>query len=91
MKPPVTLAAAAALATLAACGPAPEQSVANKYEQTEKAIRDTASSYEGRVANDLRAKEQALDNQALAELNSINAAAAAESNAAQGNAAANSQ
>lgn len=78
-----------AIATLAACGPAPEQSVANRYEQTEKAIRDTASSYEGRVANDLRAKEQALDNQALAELNSINAAAAA----AEGNnvAAANSQ
>jgi len=67
------------LAALAACGPAPEQSVANRYEQTEQAIRNTAASYETRVANDLAATERSLDTQANAALaNLANAAASNE-------------
>ena len=51
-------------ALLAACGQGRERSVNEIYDETNRAIVNTAAGYEGRVENDLQAREQALDAQA---------------------------
>jgi hypothetical protein len=76
------LAACAALAALGACGPGRERSVNEMWDETNRAIVNTAADYEGRVANDLRAREQGLEDEANAQLSRIEANAADSANAA---------
>lgn len=94
MKLSVALLAIAALAALGACGPGRERSVNEMYDETNRAIVNTAAAYENRVETDLEAREQGLEDQANAQLSRIeaNAANAIAGNAALANeAAANSQ
>lgn len=86
MKPCAPLALALALcALLAACGPGRERSVNEIYDETNRAIVNTAAAYEGRVENDIQAREQALDVQANEQLRRIEANATNAANAAAGN------
>jgi hypothetical protein len=78
----LTLSLLASCAALAACGPGRERSVNEIYDETNRAIVNTAADYEGRVANDLKAREQGLEDQANAQLSRIEANAANEANAA---------
>jgi hypothetical protein len=80
-----------ALAALAACGPGRERSVNEIYDETNRAIANTAADYEGRVANDLRAREQGLEDQANAQLSRIEANAANAADAAGNETLANGQ
>lgn len=86
MKPALPLLAFCA--ALAACGPAPERSVNEIYDETNRAIVNTAADYDGRVDNEIGATERRLDAQANEQLSRIdaNAANAADTaNAALGN------
>lgn len=74
MKLPITMfAPAAALAALAACGPAQEQSVANHFNQVANDTQNAADRFESDAGNGVRASEQALDNQAAAFHNQADA------------------
>lgn len=91
MKPCAPLALALALcAALAACGPGRERSVNEIYDETNRAIVNTAAAYEGRVENDIQAREQALDAQANEQLRRFEANAAQAGNGLDGAAPANS-
>ena len=88
--PLALLALLALCAALAACGPGRERSVNEIYDETNRAIVNTAADYEGRVENDLQAREQALDAQANEQLrrfeaNTANAASSAVGNEMAGN------
>lgn len=76
MKRAPLIALLASCAALAACGPGRERSVNEIYDETNRAIANTAADYEGRVANDLKAREQGLEDQANAQLSRIEANAA---------------
>ncbi|HVQ07501.1 MAG TPA: hypothetical protein VMS43_03605 [Allosphingosinicella sp.] len=76
------LIALLATAALAACGPERERSVNEIYDETNRAIVNTAAAYENRVENDLEAREQGLEDQANAQLSRIEANAANTANAA---------
>lgn len=80
--PIALLAAGAALAALGACGPGPERSVNEIYNQTKSDMVNRAATYEGRVETDLKARGQSLDDQANEQLRSIEANAANAANAA---------
>lgn len=85
------IALLALCAALAACGPAREQSVNEMYDETNRAIVERAGAYDARAENDLRAKEQGLENEGNALLSRIEANAAvasANANGAAGNEAA---
>ncbi|HYI47467.1 MAG TPA: hypothetical protein VEX35_03280 [Allosphingosinicella sp.] len=85
MKRVAPLPLLALSAALAACGPGRERSVNEIYDETNRAIVNTAADYEGRVENDLQAREQALDAQANEQLRRFEANAANAANAAAGN------
>jgi ABC-type uncharacterized transport system auxiliary subunit len=79
------LALLALCAALAACGPGRERSVNEIYDETNRAIVNTAADYDSRVENDIQAREQALDAQANEQLRRFEANAANAANAAEGN------
>jgi hypothetical protein len=83
--PIALLALCAALAALGACGPGPERSVNEMYNETKAALVNRAADYEGRVATDLKAKEQGLEDQANEQLRRIEANAANTADAASAN------
>jgi hypothetical protein len=88
MKSSAAVSLFASCAALAACGPGRERSVNEIYDETNRAIVNTAASYENRVETDLRAREQGLEDQANAQLSRIEANAAnavAAGNEAQAN------
>ena len=91
MKRPALGLLLASCAALAACGPGRERSVNEIYDETNRAIVNTAADYEGRVANDLEAREQGLEDQANAQLSRIEANAANEANATGNETLANGQ
>jgi hypothetical protein len=61
MNRPAHILAAAALAGLAACQE--QQSVANQFERTSNEIANTADTIEAATENNVRAAENALDQQ----------------------------
>ncbi len=85
MKPSFPLAALALCLALAACGPGRERSVNEIFDETNRAIVNTAADYEGRVDNEIGATERRLDAQANEQLSRIEANAANDTNAASGN------
>jgi ABC-type uncharacterized transport system auxiliary subunit len=88
IRPPIALlaaAAAAVLAALGACGPGPERSVNEIYNQAKSDMVNRAANYEGRVETDLRARGQGLEDQANEQLSRIEANAANGANAVSGN------
>lgn len=81
--PPIALLVLCA--ALAACGPARERSVNEMYNETKAALVNRAADYEGRVATDLKAREQGLEDQANEQLRRIDANAANSADAASAN------
>jgi hypothetical protein len=88
MKRTLPIALLALCALLGACGPGPERSVNDMYNETKGALVNRAADYEGRVATDLKAREQGLEDQANEQLRRIEANAANTADAAPANAAA---
>ena len=74
MKLPVTLLAAA-LAALSGCTQQAEESVANRFQNTEDAIENTANAFESEAENATRAAADALENAADAAENRIDSIA----------------
>jgi protein involved in sex pheromone biosynthesis len=64
MKLPLILLAAAPALMLAACSPRADDSVANSFDRTEKAIQNTAQTLESETENATRAASAALEAQA---------------------------
>ncbi|TMJ20156.1 MAG: hypothetical protein E6G92_10500 [Alphaproteobacteria bacterium] len=58
------LLAACAIAALAACSPKADDSVANSFDRTEKAIENTADTLEAETENATRAASDALEREA---------------------------
>jgi hypothetical protein len=77
-----TIALLASCAALGACGPGRERSVNEMFDETNRAIVNTAAAYENRVENELGGTERRLDEEANAQLSRIEANAA---NALDGN------
>jgi len=64
MKLPLILLAAASAAALTACSRQADDSVANSFDRTEKAIQNTADTLEAETENATRAASDALEAQA---------------------------
>ena len=71
MKP--VILAIAALGALSACTRQAEESVANQFQNTEKAIENAAAALEAETENAARAAEAALANSADAMENRVDA------------------
>jgi hypothetical protein len=75
------LLAAASVAALAACSPKADDSVANSFDRTEKAIENTADTLEAETENATRAASDALERQAGEFANRADAVENAATNA----------
>jgi F0F1-type ATP synthase membrane subunit b/b' len=75
-------AIALALLTLAACGPAEPESAANLHARTANEISAREQALDAQVENELAQTQQRLESEASQALNSLNAAAANEAEAA---------
>ena len=83
MKPfPATIAVASVLAALSACAPEEEQSVENRFLETEAAIENRARALEAETANMAAETERSLANQADAFENRVDAVDVVDGNRA---------
>jgi hypothetical protein len=88
MKLAIPLLAATALAALAGCSRQAEDSVANSFDRTEKAIQNTAEALESETENATRAATGALEREADEWANRAEAASnAVTTNSQTGNSA----